>query len=147
MKKEQQEYIQRWIQRAEQDFKLVNIVLDSNDPQIPFNLMCYHCQQCVEKYLKAYIIFLGLSYPKTHNISQLIAVASKVDEGIIELNSTDILTGYAIESRYPDDYYMPSAEEAHEAIRMVKTVKEYIASRVSSIWLNPISFPSCQVKP
>jgi hypothetical protein len=30
MKNEQQEYIQRWIQRAEQDFKLVNIVLDSN---------------------------------------------------------------------------------------------------------------------
>jgi HEPN domain-containing protein len=132
MKKEEQEYINSWIQKAEQDLKLVNIVFESEDTHIPFNLVCYHCQQCVEKYLKAYLIFLNISFPKSHSIAHLIGIASKIDEEIGKLNNAEKLTGYAIETRYPDDFYMPSTEEVAEAVEIVNMVKKYVLLKIKN---------------
>ena len=62
--------IKNWLNKAEKD-------LLSAEHEITFadkvtESICFHCQQAVEKFLKAYLIYLDIPFPKTHEISELI---------------------------------------------------------------------------
>lgn len=62
-------------------------------------------QQCVEKYLKAFLIFHNQEFRKTHDLSELIEQCRELDpdfEKLLELN-VDRLTEYAVELRHPSD--------------------------------------------
>ena len=49
----------------------------------------------------------------------LINLCSKVDSSFKEkLSHADILTDYAVEIRYPDEWYEPTIDEAKEAFRL-----------------------------
>ena len=37
-----------------------------------FDSVCFHAQQCAEKYLKARLQDLGIIVPKTHDLTQLL---------------------------------------------------------------------------
>ncbi|MBW1960508.1 MAG: HEPN domain-containing protein [Deltaproteobacteria bacterium] len=39
--------------------------------------VCFHAQQCAEKYLKAFLTFKNIDFPKTHDIGELLALVSK----------------------------------------------------------------------
>ena len=57
----------------------------------------------------------------------LLNLCSERDKTIKEeLSKTDILTDYAVEIRYPDDWYEPTIDEAREAIDLALVVKENI---------------------
>lgn len=96
------------------------------------NTVCFHAQQCVEKYLKAYLSLVGKPIGKTHDIPELIELSKEIDidfEKLYELNSHR-LTRYAVEVRYPDDFYIPSIDEAKEAVAIAKNVKEFISEKI-----------------
>ena len=68
--KTKKELIQGWIEKADKDLlsaehelSFTNAVLES---------VCFHCQQATEKFLKAYLIYLGIPFSKTHEIGELI---------------------------------------------------------------------------
>ncbi|MEW6227130.1 MAG: HEPN domain-containing protein [Bacillota bacterium] len=42
----------------------------------PYRLIAYHAQQCVEKHLKAYLVYQGVDFPYTHNISRLLELCA-----------------------------------------------------------------------
>lgn len=96
------------------------------------DMVCFHMQQCVEKYLKAYLIFHGKEISKTHNISLLISQCMTIDNSFEILNNDKIenLTDYAVEARYPDDFYMPTAEETEKAIKLAETVKQFVSKKL-----------------
>jgi HEPN domain-containing protein len=62
-----------WIQKAEDDFvvaiELLNMQLEATSDAI-----CFHCQQSAEKYAKAYLHHRTIEFPRTHNLSQLLAI-------------------------------------------------------------------------
>jgi HEPN domain-containing protein len=68
--------------------------------------VCYHLQQAVEKALKYWISMRGKSYPKTHDISALLAIADGCDIPYPEelLAFADMLTLWESTSRYKDDF-------------------------------------------
>jgi len=41
------------------------------------------------------------------------------------------LTFYAVDVRYPDEFYTPSLEEAKEAFEIVKQVKDFIFKKLN----------------
>lgn len=114
-----------WKTKAEHDLKIATKEIKSDEPLT--DIICFHAQQAVEKYLKMYLVNRGLEPTKTHNIKELLNKCQEYEKSFDVLKSMVFLTEYAVELRYPDDFYMPSVEEAKEAIAAAKQVKEFVA--------------------
>ena len=59
-----------WIAKASND--LLCISNNLNDPQIPWDAVCFHAQQAAEKALKAYLVSRGLVVARTHNLMAIL---------------------------------------------------------------------------
>ncbi len=128
------ELVNLWIIKADHDLKTAKDEITANDPTT--DTVCFHVQQCVEKYLKAYLVFNGIEIIKslkTHDISELIDYCKDIDkdfEQLISDNDADRLTNYSIEARYPDDFYLPSVEESNQAIYIAENVKGFVKVKI-----------------
>ena len=65
--------IREWIGKAENDLKTAVHTLEMDD-ECPTDTVCFHAQQCVEKYLKALLVLEETDFPKTHDIRKIIAL-------------------------------------------------------------------------
>jgi HEPN domain-containing protein len=92
---------QEWINKAEGDFATAEREIQVQ--QKPnYDAVCFHSQQCVEKYLKACLQEAQVAFSKTHDLSTLLDLFSSVKPNWVNLRPmTDALTSYAIEFRYP----------------------------------------------
>lgn len=57
MTKEEKQYLQQWLYRANEDINVIK-ALSNEQIQLYTSTICFHCQQAVEKFLKAFLIFL-----------------------------------------------------------------------------------------
>ena len=90
-----------WVGKAEDDYRGA-IRLESAKP--PLNdLVCFHCQQCVEKFIKGMLEELGISIPKTHDLLHLYGLLAAP---LLLPNSfrrgLDFLSSFAVGVRYPN---------------------------------------------
>jgi HEPN domain-containing protein len=124
--------VKLWVLKAENDLKTGKDELSTINPAT--DTICFHAQQCVEKYLKAFLVHDGKEITKTHNISMILVDCKAIDPEFSRLSdeNVDELSIYAVDTRYPDDFYMPTFEEAQSAIRLAETVKEFVAARIRS---------------
>ncbi len=130
MRKEIEEKVKQWILLAEDDLKTVENELKSDEPVT--RSICFHAQQCVEKYLKAYLTLKQRAFRKTHDIEELIFLCKNLDaefDKLYEIKSHE-LNKYAIDVRYPDDIYFPTLEEAIEAKKIAVKSKEFIVEKL-----------------
>lgn len=56
--------VAEWVRKAEDDLKTAETLLPLGR-QAPLEVACFHIQQCVEKYLKALLVFRLVDFPKT----------------------------------------------------------------------------------
>ena len=79
----------------------------------------YHCQQAVEKSLKAFLTVCGSTIPKTHDIELLVTLCSEHDSTFSRfLEMATEITPYATEFRYPGEVMEPSLLDAETAYRL-----------------------------
>lgn len=129
--KTKKELINSWIKKAEKD--LLTAEHELSFPDGVKESICFHCQQAVEKFLKAYLILLGIPFTKTHEIGELITKCEKKDKEItIFKEEADKLTDYAIVVRYPGESLEPTSEEAKEAFEIAKKIKEVVLNRIAA---------------
>jgi len=65
-------------------------------------IICYHCQQAAEKYLKAFLCYNGVIPPKIHVLETLCALCSEFDSSFNEIaRDCAYLSPFAIHARYP----------------------------------------------
>lgn len=127
--KNQSDLISAWIDKAEKD--LLSAVREKTFDHPVTETVCFHCQQSAEKYIKAYLIFLDINFPRTHDLGLLgKLIAGKDDEFRGLISRADLLSDYAVEIRYPDDFNEPTIEEADDAIQIANEIKNYITSKV-----------------
>ena len=102
-----------WIQKAEADFATAQRELKASD-RPNYDGVCFHCQQCAEKYLKAILCEWDMRFGKIHDLVSLL-------EQIVELfpNLEDCredlayLSDFAVTFRYPGESAdQMTAEEA-----------------------------------
>lgn len=71
-------------------------------------------------------------FKKSHDLEYLINLCSNIDNDFESLfNAAKILSDYAIEIRYPDDFYIPSVEEANRCFDIASNVKEFILKKLN----------------
>lgn len=122
--------VRQWLQKADNDYKTGIDELATEKPAT--DTVCFHMQQCVEKYLKGYLASVGREIRKTHNLSLILADCQSVDASFGELleKKVDSLTPHATVLRYPDEFYMPSLEEARAAVSLADDVKRFVSIRL-----------------
>lgn len=89
----------RWIDNAEGDFEMLDVALSAGLRR--WNHICFHAQQGIEKYLKAFLIANSTAPPKTHNLAKLLELAIIHDSSLSQyLDDCTLLTPYAVAERY-----------------------------------------------
>jgi HEPN domain-containing protein len=85
------------------------------DPIRFANGICFHCQQCVEKYLKAILVSHDVTPERVHDLVALGTEAMEHAPEVEEIfDDLGFLTPFSVLIRYPDQDAEP--EEAEEAI-------------------------------
>lgn len=123
------ELVKEWLRKADND--LLNVENNLNSERVPTDTVCFHCQQCAEKYLKAYLVYRKIEFPNIHNLLRLMELCKESDETFETLrNYLLILNDYAVEIRYPDDWYEPGIDDAREAFENSQMVKTFIMEKL-----------------
>jgi len=128
--KTKKELLKSWIKKAEKD--LLTAEHELSFPDAVTEGVCFHCQQAVEKFLKAYSLLLGIPFTKTHEIGELITKCEDKDKELSAFKEeADKLTDYAIDVRYPEEPFEPTLEEAKEALEIAKKIKGFVLNRIA----------------
>ncbi len=125
------EYVRAWLGKAQSDMKNAQLIMSANDASPPLDTVCFHCQQASEKYLKAYLIYHNRTFPYSHNLADIVNECIQVDEDFASIQrKAEILTPYAVEIRYPDDFYMPTRQEAEESLAIATEIRDFVFARM-----------------
>ena len=119
-----------WFKKAENDLLAAKIILQSESDLLPLDTVCFHCQQATEKFLKAFLIYHGVSFPYTHLLESLIDQCKEIDGDFGDLDYVNELTPYAVEIRYSDDCEEIQLIEAQNAFDIACRAKSFIISKV-----------------
>lgn len=65
--------VREWVTKAENDLKAAAQILKMGE-DCPADTVCFHAQQCAEKYLKALLSLKSIDFPKTHNLKKLMTL-------------------------------------------------------------------------
>ena len=117
--------LRSWIAYAEEDFSAAKTLLSLKKPLLA--AVCFHAQQCAEKYFKALLILKDVDFPKTHDLLSLNTLCNQIGilTGLDPQQLAD-LTKHAIQARYPGN--QPTLEEAKETLEFAKTVRRIARS-------------------
>ena len=107
-----------WIEKAEEDFRAATTLRRLRKDPV-HNAVCFHAQQCIEKYLKAILEKKGFIVRKIHALPILLDQCADAHPFLIAMRSDMIrLSAYAVEFRYPGE--SATSADAKEAIRIMK---------------------------
>lgn len=124
--------VKNWLIKALNDYKTAEKLLNLPKEEIITDTLCFHCQQAVEKLLKAFLVSHNVEFEKKHTLEYLIKLCSKLDsEFEILYGITKKLSYYAIEVRYADEFYIPTVEEAREAFESATEVKKFVFKKLN----------------
>jgi HEPN domain-containing protein len=116
--------VSEWAEKAEHDFQTAVQILKLGKVS-PTEIVCFHAQQCVEKYLKAILVREQILFPKTHDIARLLAMVPHVYGVVLGTREQDRLTDYAANARYPGMRDIPLAE-ARKAVALARRLRQVI---------------------
>jgi len=126
----------RWLEKADHDLITARQTLLLSDG--PTDTVCFHAQQASEKALKALLTFHRVSFPKVHELVLLLdmAVAHLPDLEAFRESLAE-MSNYAVEVRYPDDWFEPSREEAVQSLAVAEEVVIKVRQKISGTPLHP----------
>ncbi len=119
------EVARRWMRKAEHDWINAEHTMLLGDA-CPFDTVCFHAQQCAEKYLKALLVMHLVHFPKVHDLEELV---KNLPAGISAGASPEelrLLSVMGIEGRYPDAGEEPGRPEAERAVAIAERVRQEI---------------------
>jgi len=126
------DFIKQWVEKAEKDLKTAAHELALPQEETITETVCFHSQQAVEKWLKAYLILKNEEFGKTHNLELLLQLCGKHDVGFLQCELGN-LTEYAVAVRYPSDFYVPDYEEAKNAYEIAVNMKNFISIKLKNL--------------
>lgn len=122
--------VRDWVVKAEEDYETARFLVRKRKPNLS-NAVCFHAQQCAEKYLKAFLVFHRIAFPKTHDLLDLLELTKKADP-TLELLRSDLahLEPYAVEVRYPGEF--ATRQEAKRSVRVMAHIRLALQDRLGN---------------
>lgn len=133
---------QTWVQYARNDMKIATNEMSKevNPKSRPFEGILYHCQQCAEKMLKAYLIHHG-AHAWGHDLEMLRNQCAQYDQGFNSsrlINHCIFLSAF-IGARYPDFTMSVDASNATRGINSAKRIYDFVSDKLGE---GKVFFPS-----
>ncbi len=120
----------KWIIKGDHDLGTAKITY-LHIPEY-LDTVTFHCQQAVEKYLKAYLIFQSITFKFSHDLIYLIDLITQIDSDFENYyDSVSELQGYAVEIRYPDETIYLSNENVEKAMMIAKKVRDIVTRKMN----------------
>ncbi len=127
--------VRQWLIRADEDMRLATAAMEYVE-DCPYRLVAYHAQQCAEKYLKSFLVYWGVDFPYTHNISILLELCGEHADWPEGLQDADQLTLYAITARYPGEDEEVTEPEAAAAVELAQQVRTQVREALKQLGLD-----------
>jgi len=117
---------QELVQRAEEDWAGAHRLLQ---PPPLYNLVCFLAQQSAEKYMKAFLEEHSISYPRTHDLVELLDLSGNLLPELQPFRAElAALTQYAVLPRYRS--VALTQQEVDEALRIAEQVRTTIRAKL-----------------
>lgn len=120
--------VAEWISKAEGDFLTAGRELRARESP-NYDAVCFHSQQCAEKYLKAVLQANKKHIPKIHYLLELMTLITKFDASFEFLRADlESLEDYSVRYRYPGEFAVK--DEAKAAHQAAKVVREFVRQKL-----------------
>lgn len=118
-----------WFKIAEADLSSAEFL--QNMHPVPIEIICYHCQQSTEKYLKGFLALKGEKIKRTHDLVPLIKECQKYDEDFETIEEDGLmLTDYGVNVRYP--FRMDINESDMKiAVKNAHKIKDFVLAKAN----------------
>jgi len=117
---------QEWQKLAVMDLSTAEYL--KNMKPLPIEIICYHCQQSAEKYLKGYLVFYGMAPPRMHDLDELCKLCLKYSNTFNSIaDQCSDLTAYGVQPRYPMELIL-DGEDMQQALDSAKEVKNFVVA-------------------
>jgi HEPN domain-containing protein len=94
-----------------------------------YDAVCFHAQQCAEKYLQALLTERNIYFPKTHHLPTLLDLLTPIVPAAETYRVTlSALAPFAVDLRYPGDRV--EGETANSALENCKQVRSFLRSQL-----------------
>lgn len=129
MPPEQLEEVRAWLVKASHDLQAAEHLSKTNPPLL--DVAVYHCQQAMEKSLKAFLTLVGSPFAKTHSLVVLVEQAVDQDGEFEDLlDHAEHLSPFAWRFRYPGDELEPDVEESRKAVELAGQALDFVLLRI-----------------
>jgi HEPN domain-containing protein len=115
---------QEWQKFATMDLESAEYLLKMHPT--PVEIICYHCQQSAEKYLKGYLVLCGKNPPKVHDLDELCKLCTGISDNFKNIaDHCSDLTAYGVHSRYPMEI-MLEEQDMLQALISAKAIRDLV---------------------
>lgn len=120
-----QDETREWLQKAKSDLVSARILVKHGPPVL--DTACFHCQQAVEKLLKAFLVWKAMPFEKVHSLTYLLDRCQGEEPGFASVRErAEALAPYAVEARYPGAVMEISQQEAAETLSTAETMWDFV---------------------
>lgn len=123
------EDVRQWIVKGDHDLGTSKITY-LHIPEY-LDTVTFHCQQAVEKYLKAYLLFHSITFKFSHDLVYLVDLIVERDNDFEQFyDEVSELQGYAVEVRYPNETIFLSKEQVEHSIEFAMRIRKIIIEKI-----------------
>lgn len=113
-----------WVEKADHDLGSAKVIY----LHLPdyFDTIAFHCQQAVEKYIKAILFFNEIEFQRSHDLIYLLELLSGkivIDERWYKIAVS--LNNYSVQIRYPNTIIKLSKEEIESSIQIAEDFRKF----------------------
>ena len=123
------EIFSEWMQFAEGDLDVAIHITTMQKPNI--EISCYHCQQCAEKALKAFLIFHSKQPKFIHDLLILCNDCQEIDKDFATLaDYCYVLNQHITNTRYPSPIELDE-KDMKQSIAFAEMILDFVKSKTA----------------
>lgn len=113
-----------WVRGAEECFDVASFLMRRRT-RLAANTVGFHCEQCVERYLKARLEEAGLAVPKVHSLTALLGLLVPIEPLWGSFNPALLLLhNYAVKFPYPG--HSATRADAQAGLKACRSIRAEI---------------------